>query len=138
MPLRYFEFHTKLYLRPKGSTPLGKFRHWKENIDMDLTEIGFEHVDWVYRAQDRICWQSFVHMVLNLQIHKSKEFLLLINWALGSEWGICSKVFLVRVLYFVHVPYSYKLNFSHLFFSHLLKVKQSRYRHGQTQRVPGS
>jgi hypothetical protein len=27
MPLRYFEFHTKLYLRPKGSTPLGKFRH---------------------------------------------------------------------------------------------------------------
>jgi len=35
---------------------------------MDLTEIGYEHVNWIYWAQDGICWQSLVHMVLILQI----------------------------------------------------------------------
>jgi len=27
-------------------------RRWEDNIKMDLQEVGFEYVDWVYLAQD--------------------------------------------------------------------------------------
>jgi hypothetical protein len=38
---------------PEGKRPLGRRRRkWEGNIRMDLREIGWERVDWIYLAQD--------------------------------------------------------------------------------------
>jgi hypothetical protein len=43
--------------RPEGKRPLGRPRsRWKDNIKMDLREIGINGVNWVWLAQDRIQW----------------------------------------------------------------------------------
>jgi hypothetical protein len=39
-----------------------------DNIKMDLREIGFNGVNWIQLAQDRVQWQAFVNMVMNLQV----------------------------------------------------------------------
>jgi hypothetical protein len=40
--------------RPEGKRPLGKpRRRWKDNIKMDLREIGID-VAWIRLAQDRV------------------------------------------------------------------------------------
>jgi hypothetical protein len=38
------------------------------NIRMDLREIGWEGVVWIYLAQDRDQWQAFVNTVMNLRV----------------------------------------------------------------------
>jgi hypothetical protein len=35
---------------------------------MDLWEIGIHGMNWIQLAQDRIQWQAFVSMVMNLQV----------------------------------------------------------------------
>jgi hypothetical protein len=48
---------------------VGRPRHgWEDNIKMYLTEIGIDGVNWIRLAQDRVQWQAFVNMVMNLQI----------------------------------------------------------------------
>jgi hypothetical protein len=43
--------------RPEWRRPLGRpRRRWEDNIEMDLREIGFGDVDWIYLAQDRDRW----------------------------------------------------------------------------------
>jgi hypothetical protein len=38
----------------EGNRPLGRSRHgWEDNIRIDLGEIEWECVDWIYVAQDR-------------------------------------------------------------------------------------
>jgi hypothetical protein len=37
---------------------------------MDLKEIGWDDVAWIYLAQDRDWWWVLVNMVMNLQVHK--------------------------------------------------------------------
>jgi hypothetical protein len=40
--------------KPNGRIPLGKpRRRWKDNIRMDLEEVGWDEVDWIGLAQDR-------------------------------------------------------------------------------------
>jgi hypothetical protein len=40
--------------KPGGRRPLRKpMRRWEDNIKMDLTEMGWENVDWMHLAQDR-------------------------------------------------------------------------------------
>jgi hypothetical protein len=40
--------------RPEGNKPLGKLRHkWKDNIRLDLQEVGWGGIDWIYLSQDR-------------------------------------------------------------------------------------
>jgi hypothetical protein len=40
--------------KPEGKRPLGRPRHrWENNIRLDLREIWWEVVDWIYLAQDR-------------------------------------------------------------------------------------
>jgi hypothetical protein len=34
---------------------------------MDLTEIGWDGVDWIELAQDREQWRAFVNTVMNLR-----------------------------------------------------------------------
>jgi hypothetical protein len=40
--------------RPKGKRTLGRPRHrWKDDIKIDLQEMGWEGVDWIGVAEDR-------------------------------------------------------------------------------------
>jgi hypothetical protein len=53
--------------RPEGKRPLGSPRHrWENNIKMDLREIRIDGVNWIHLAWDRVQWQAFVNMVMNL------------------------------------------------------------------------
>jgi hypothetical protein len=55
--------------RPKGKRPLRRPRcRWEDNIMMDLGEIGINGANWIQLAQDRVQWQAFVNMVMNLWV----------------------------------------------------------------------
>jgi hypothetical protein len=41
---------------------------WKDNIKMDLLEIGVSVVDWIGLAQDRYRWRALVKSVMNLRV----------------------------------------------------------------------
>ena len=54
---------------PAGKRPLERTRHsWKDNIRMDLTEIGISTRNWVDLAQDRDYSRALVNVALNLQV----------------------------------------------------------------------
>jgi hypothetical protein len=53
--------------RPEGKRPLGRPRcRWEDNVKMDLRETGINGVNWIQLAQDRVLWQAFVNMIMNL------------------------------------------------------------------------
>jgi hypothetical protein len=59
--------HSLLVEKPEGKRALGRPRHrWKDNIRMDLREIGWEGVDWIHLIQDRDQWFALTNMVMNL------------------------------------------------------------------------
>jgi hypothetical protein len=47
---------------PEGKRLLGR---WEDRIKMDLTENGWEGVEWIHLAQYRDQWQALVNMVMN-------------------------------------------------------------------------
>ena len=54
---------------PTGKRTLGKpRRRWKENIRMDLKEIGINTRNWVDSAQDRDYWRALVNAALSLRV----------------------------------------------------------------------
>ena len=54
---------------PGGKRPLGRPRHrWKDNIKMDLQEVGCGGMDWTELAQDRDRWWELVSAVMNIQV----------------------------------------------------------------------
>jgi hypothetical protein len=53
--------------KPEGKIPLGRPRHrWVDNIKMNLREVGWDDMDWIYLAQDRDQWRTVVNTVMNL------------------------------------------------------------------------
>ena len=55
--------------RPKGKRRLGKPRHrWKNNIKIDLQEVGCGCMDWIELAQDMDRWWTLVTAVMNLRV----------------------------------------------------------------------
>jgi hypothetical protein len=53
----------------EGKRPLGRQRRkWRDNIKMDLLEIGLNVVDWIGLAQDRYRWRALVSSVMNLRV----------------------------------------------------------------------
>jgi hypothetical protein len=59
--------------KPEGMRPLGKpRRRWKDNIKMDLREVGWGGMDWINLAQDKDRWRALVNAVMNLQFHKMR------------------------------------------------------------------
>jgi hypothetical protein len=55
--------------KPEGKRPPERPRcRWEYGIKMDLGEIGWGDVEWVYLAQDRDRGWALVNVVMNLQI----------------------------------------------------------------------
>jgi hypothetical protein len=55
--------------KPEGRRPLERSRRrWKDNIKMDLREVGWGVVDWIDLAQDRDRWRALVYTVMNLRV----------------------------------------------------------------------
>jgi hypothetical protein len=53
--------------KPEGKSALGRPRRkWKDNIKMDLQEVGCEGMDWIELAQDRDRWRALMNAVMNL------------------------------------------------------------------------
>jgi hypothetical protein len=45
--------------KPEGNRRLGRSRRrWEDDIKIDLREIGWGGMDWIYLAQDRDHWGS--------------------------------------------------------------------------------
>jgi hypothetical protein len=54
---------------PEGKRPLGRHRRrWEDNIKMDLVEIEWGGMDWMYRPKDKDLWQVLVNTVMNLLV----------------------------------------------------------------------
>ena len=52
--------------KPEGKRPLERSRRrWKDNIKMDLQEVGCGGVDWIELAQDR---HRFAIAIVNLRV----------------------------------------------------------------------
>jgi hypothetical protein len=64
--------HTKFWpekLKEKGKRPLGRLRRrWKDNIRIDLVEIGWHGVDWMHLARDSDQWRACVSKVMKLRV----------------------------------------------------------------------
>ena len=61
--------HKVLVGKLEGKKPLGRpRRRWKDNIKMDLEEVGRGCGDWVKLAQDRKRWQALVSTVMNFRV----------------------------------------------------------------------
>ena len=61
--------HKVLVGKPDGKRSLGRPRHrWKENINMDLNEVGRGCGDWMELAQDRDRWRGLVSTVMNFGV----------------------------------------------------------------------
>jgi hypothetical protein len=41
-----------------------------DNIKMDLTDIGWDSMDWIDLAEDRDQWRALVNVVMNFWVHK--------------------------------------------------------------------
>jgi hypothetical protein len=56
--------------KPEEKRPLGRPRHRRvDNIKMELREIEWDVVDWIYMAQDRDQWRALVNTAaLNVNI----------------------------------------------------------------------
>jgi hypothetical protein len=55
--------------KPEGRRPLGRPRHrWLDNNKMDLSDIGWDGIDWIGLAQYRDQWRALVNTVMNLRV----------------------------------------------------------------------
>jgi hypothetical protein len=53
----------------EGKRALGRpRRRWVDAIEMELTEIGRDGMDWIDLAQDRDQWRALVNTVMNLRV----------------------------------------------------------------------
>jgi hypothetical protein len=55
--------------KPEGKRPLRRPRcSWRDNIKLDLSDIGLSVVDWICLAQDRNRWRALVNAVMIIQV----------------------------------------------------------------------
>jgi len=55
--------------KPEGKRSIGRpRRRRKENIKMNLHEVGWGAMDWIDLAQERDSWRALVNAVMNLRV----------------------------------------------------------------------
>jgi hypothetical protein len=55
--------------KPEEKRQLGRpRRRWEDNIKMDLTETGWDGMDWIDLAQDMDQWRAVVNTAMNLRV----------------------------------------------------------------------
>jgi hypothetical protein len=55
--------------KPEGKRPLGRHRRrWKDNIRMDLQELGCGDMDWIELAHDRDRRRGLANAVMNFLV----------------------------------------------------------------------
>jgi hypothetical protein len=53
----------------RGKRPFGRPRQrWKDNIKVDLHEVGCGGMDWIELAEDRGRWWALVNVEMNHQV----------------------------------------------------------------------
>jgi hypothetical protein len=57
-----------LFGKPEWKISLRPRRRWEDNIRMDLREIGWEDVEWMYLSRDRDQWRTILTMVVKLKV----------------------------------------------------------------------
>jgi hypothetical protein len=58
-----------LVRKPEGRRPLGRPRlRWKDNIKINLQEVGWWGMDLIDLAQDMDRWRAVVNAVVNLRV----------------------------------------------------------------------
>jgi hypothetical protein len=57
-----------LVWKPEGKRPFGSPNGWGESMKMDLTELGWGGMDWVYLGQDTDRWSGLVNAAMNVFI----------------------------------------------------------------------
>jgi hypothetical protein len=59
-----------MVVKPEGKRPLGRSRRrWVGTIKVDLREIGWGGMGWIYLAQDRDqWWWALVNKAMNLRV----------------------------------------------------------------------
>jgi hypothetical protein len=55
--------------KPEGKRTLERLRRrWKDNIKIDLQEVGCGSMDWFELAKDRDRWRALVNAVMNFRV----------------------------------------------------------------------
>jgi hypothetical protein len=55
--------------KPEGKTPLVRSRRrWKDNIKMDLQEVGCGSMDWIEMSQVSDRWRALVNAVMSVRV----------------------------------------------------------------------
>ena len=55
--------------KPEGKTSLGRpICRWKDNIKMDLREMGCDPGEWIDLAEDRYQWRANIRAVMNFRV----------------------------------------------------------------------
>jgi hypothetical protein len=63
------DVYSVLVGRPEYKRPRGRPRHrWKDNIKMDLREIGIDGSNWIRLASDSVQWWAFVNTEMKLRV----------------------------------------------------------------------
>jgi hypothetical protein len=54
--------------KPQGKRPLGRpRRRWVASIKIDVTEIGWDGMNWIDLAQNRDQWRALMNTLMNLR-----------------------------------------------------------------------
>jgi len=77
---------------PEGRRPLMRPRHrlGELKIKMDLQELGYGGMDWIYLNQNRDRWPILVKVAMNRRFHEIQGMSLLKETLLASQEGLCS------------------------------------------------
>jgi hypothetical protein len=55
--------------KPEEKRSLGRTRcRWKDNIKVDLHEVGCWDMDWIGLAKDRDRWRALVNAVMSIRV----------------------------------------------------------------------